>query len=274
MVLVLHIPVVHQGYLELLKRHKKEKVLYLLGEELINEFPMIAREVRRVDPKIIASFVEGLAIFDQVVVVGPDELRSLKPTKIVSADEVELRGLIKKYLPKAKVDYDRSFLRWDAKNVEGQKEIEADRKISRKEFDRNVIRQTIKEAEKSSDWYRQVGAAVVKNKKIVLVGYNQRQPAPQTAYIEGDPRNFFPIGTSTHLRSVLHAEQMVITEAAKRGIALRGTDIYTSTFPCPDCANLIANSGFRRCYYAAGYSTLDGEKVLKNHGVELVLVRL
>ena len=43
-----------------------------------------------------------------------------------------------------------------------------------------------------------------------------------------------------------------------------------STFPCPNCAKLIALSGIKSCYYIKGYSMLDGYSVLKDFGVEVV----
>ena len=46
----------------------------------------------------------------------------------------------------------------------------------------------------------------------------------------------------------------VIARAARDGIALAGADMYTTTFPCPACARLVAEAGFRRCYFAGQYS--------------------
>jgi dCMP deaminase len=45
-----------------------------------------------------------------------------------------------------------------------------------------------------------------------------------------------------------------------------------TTFPCPACARLIAEAGFRRCYFSGGYSVLDGDVILRAAGVELFWV--
>ena len=45
-----------------------------------------------------------------------------------------------------------------------------------------------------------------------------------------------------------------------------------TTFPCPACARLIAESGFRRCYFSGAYSVLDGDAILRAAGVELLWV--
>jgi dCMP deaminase len=57
-------------------------------------------------------------------------------------------------------------------------------------------------------------------------------------------------------------------------VALAGADLYVSTFPCPACARLVAEAGFRRCYFAGPYALLDGETVLRQAGVELYWVDL
>ena len=136
-----------------------------------------------------------------------------------------------------------------------------------------MIALALKNAGYSADWYRQVGAVVVKNKQVLVSGYNKRQPTPHSAYIEDDPRNFLTYGEDTHLRHTLHAEQDVIAQAAKNGISLDGAEMYVTTFPCPDCAANIAASGIKKCYFSEGYAQLDGEKILRQSGIEIIQVK-
>jgi dCMP deaminase len=74
------------------------------------------------------------------------------------------------------------------------------------------------------------------------------------------------------LTTAIHAEAAIIAAAARDGVSLRGADLYATTFPCPSCARLVAEAGFRRCYFAGPYSVLDGEDVLRAAGVELLWV--
>jgi dCMP deaminase len=74
------------------------------------------------------------------------------------------------------------------------------------------------------------------------------------------------------LSTAIHAEAAVVASAAAAGIPLAGADLYTTTFPCPACARLIAEAGFARCFFAGGYSVLDGEQVLRAAGVALIRV--
>lgn len=88
--------------------------------------------------------------------------------------------------------------------------------------------------------------------------------------MRGDPRAIFNKGVHIELSSYLHAEAHVIAEAARRGIATEGADLYVTTFPCPVCAKLLAATGIARLYYRDGYSVLDGEEVLLGAGIEIV----
>jgi len=272
MALILHIPVLHEGYLKLFNRRKSEKTVYVLGEEIIKEYPLLAREIRRINPRIIVKLIQSLKLFDEVVLLTPNILKDLSEIDCVSADEVEMREFFKKYLPKVKVKYDSAFLRWDSQTATKQEVVDSDLIISKKEFDRKIMNQAIEIAENSADWFRQVGSVLVGKNVVLVSGFNRRQPSPHSAYTEGDPRNFFELGTDTHLRNTLHAEQDVISQAAKKGIKTEGSSIYVTTFPCPDCAALIAASGISKCYYKDGYSQLDGQKILKLAGVKIIKV--
>jgi len=53
-------------------------------------------------------------------------------------------------------------------------------------------------------------------------------------------------------RSV-HAEMAAIADAARRGVALRGTALYTTTFPCHNCAKHIVAAGIERVVYIEPY---------------------
>lgn len=51
----------------------------------------------------------------------------------------------------------------------------------------------------------------------------------------------------------VHAEMAAILDAARRGQAVRGATLYTTTFPCHTCAKHIVGAGIRRVVYIAPY---------------------
>ena len=75
------------------------------------------------------------------------------------------------------------------------------------------------------------------------------------ALIEGDPPPF----RKSQLMDVIeygravHAEMAAISSAANRGISIKGCNLYTTTFPCHECAKHIVASGLQRVYYIEPY---------------------
>jgi deoxycytidylate deaminase len=51
----------------------------------------------------------------------------------------------------------------------------------------------------------------------------------------------------------IHAEMGAITDAARRGIPLAGSTLYTTTFPCHNCARHIIGTGIKRVVYIEPY---------------------
>ena len=127
-------------------------------------------------------------------------------------------------------------------------------------------------AERSPDWWRQVGAVLARDGKIILTAYNTHLPSEQMAYVCGDPRSNFNAGEHIDASLAIHAEIAILAEAARRGIITEGCDLYVTTFPCPPCANAWANAGIKRLFYRGGYSLVAGAEALRSRGVELFTV--
>jgi deoxycytidylate deaminase len=51
----------------------------------------------------------------------------------------------------------------------------------------------------------------------------------------------------------IHAEMSAITDAARRGVSISGSTLYTTTFPCHLCTGLIVASGIARVVYMYPY---------------------
>jgi dCMP deaminase len=272
MALLLHVPVLHRGYFDFFSRHPQETELYIIGETLINEFPLLTRDVRRMTPEEAVTSISSRNLFEKIEIVEAAQLASLADKKIISADEAELQELIEKYLPNADVVFDTTFLRWDAKSIRRNEEVKADVQVTEEELHNELMALAIKEASKSADWFRQVGAVIWKDGKLLVASYNKRQPNSYEVYAVGDPRNYVELGEDTHLRQVLHAEQGTVALAARYGLATEGASVYVTTFPCPDCAALLKEAGIATCYFREGYSHLGGAEILKQAGIRLIKV--
>lgn len=274
-----YVPVLHRGYLQFFRGHPGAS-LYLLGDEILSDYPQLIKNLPALPPiemaAAIASLINsGHLPLKEVQVLGWYKLEQLRPTldKVWLPDEDVSREFAAKHLTDTTVVYDSSwFLRRDKHNALTNTAVTPDVTITTDDFHRQIMRNAADQSEKSSDFWRQVGAAIVKNGNVVLVGHNQHVPSEQTPYAYGDPRSNFKAGVSIELSTALHAEAGIIAEAAKRGIALEGSEIYVTTFPCPPCAKLIAYSGITCCYFRDGYSQLDGQSILEANGVRIVQI--
>lgn len=270
-----YIPAIHKGYVDFFNKYSGG-TLYILAEDMVREVPRMERDIRALKPVEIKALVEGLKIFEKIIVLDKTALTAVQsdPAEIIMPDEDVNRHFAEQYLQDKKVEFVSVFLRWDKQISTKEMEVPPDRVISQSEADREIMGAAFKEAEKSPDWWRQIGAIAVRDGKILLAGFNQPLPSKDYTFGSfGDPRSNFDAGVSFELAKTIHAEAAVISEAAKRGIALEGASMYVTTFPCPVCAKSIAAAGIKRVYYSKGYSLLDAEDVLKAHGVEIVMVR-
>lgn len=66
---------------------------------------------------------------------------------------------------------------------------------------------------------------------------------------------------------VLHAEQNIITWAAKKGIATEGTTLYVTHSPCEECSKFIAQCGIVKVFFNEYYRDTSGIDFLKGLGI-------
>lgn len=118
---------------------------------------------------------------------------------------------------------------------------------------------------------RQVGAVIVKDKRVLTTGYN------------GAPRGFphpcdtgcirdeldIPTGQMADVCPCLHAEQNALLQAATTGVSIEGADLYCTTQPCTQCSRMIANCGIARIVFEEEYADPMAIGILTTAGVEL-----
>lgn len=78
---------------------------------------------------------------------------------------------------------------------------------------------------------------------------------------------------SNHCIRTIHAEQNVITQAARMGISLDQSTIYCHMTPCYTCAKMIINSGIKRVIASKDYQvSYKSKELFKKADVELVII--
>lgn len=103
---------------------------------------------------------------------------------------------------------------------------------------------------------RQIGAVVVRDKRILTTGYNGAPQGVTSCKERGEclrRKLGIPSGTRHELCYAVHAEQNAIIQAARLGIQLEGATLYCTHQPCVICAKMIINAGIIRVVYREGY---------------------
>jgi len=272
--LIAYIPVLQKGYYRFLEKYKDVDALYILGEDLIEETDYLRKEIRALDPDLVQKAIQSWDLMSSVFVLGKKDIEKIGKDykKIVMPNEDVMQDLAKKYFSGKEIVFDEIFLRWDKHNTTKEFPVNPDVKISKNKFDKDMILSALSASAKSSDWWRRVGAVVVKDGEVIISACNQHVPSPHMPNANGDPRSCFHKGVHLELSTAIHAEAAAIAEAAREGISLEGANIYVTNFPCPPCAKIIAYSGIKKLYYTIGYGVLDGESILKSRGVEIIFV--
>lgn len=271
--IICFVPALHAGYINFFKKHPG--TLYLLGPDFVADFPKLERDIRQTNPEDMQKAIEALGIFESVKILNRETASGLKlEGEVFMPDEDLTRELKDKFFPSAEVVFDSVFLRWDKQITVAETVVLSGRIVSTDDLDKETMRVALDDATKSSDWWRQVGAAVVKEGKVILASHNRHMPTDMSMDVYGDPRANFDAGVRIDLSTAIHGEASLVAKAAKEGTALAGTSIYVTTFPCPACAKLIVDAGIQKVYYAKGYSLLDAENILKSANIEIVLVKL
>jgi dCMP deaminase len=136
-----------------------------------------------------------------------------------------------------------------------------------------------------------VGAIVVKDDRIISIGYNGMpsgwdNDCENTIFVLDEEvmgTDMISLGYTqtdngnwTKLKSkseVLHAETNAIAKLAKSTESGDGAVLFVTHSPCLDCAKLIFQSGIRGVFYRNSYRSTDGITFLERSGVEVTQIK-
>jgi dCMP deaminase len=114
-----------------------------------------------------------------------------------------------------------------------------------------------------------VGAIIVKDDRIISIGYNG-MPAGWDNDCEDQiyHEDGFHITLKTK-PEVLHAETNAIAKLARSSESGLDSDLFVTHAPCLDCAKLIYQAGIKRVWFGAAYRDGAGVDFLRTSGIEV-----
>ena len=126
-----------------------------------------------------------------------------------------------------------------------------------------------------------VGAIIVKDNRVISIGYNgtpsgwdnnceEEISITEDCFIDnGAPSHPF---TTIHLKTkpeVIHAESNAIAKLARSNESGLDSTMYITHAPCFECAKLIYTAGIKKVYFRNHYKSEDGINFLKKCNVEV-----
>ena len=134
-------------------------------------------------------------------------------------------------------------------------------------------------ADRSTCLRSQVGALIVKDGRIVSMGYNGPASGMPTCTQPDEFQSLLllqgalePSGRECEgpgcTRSI-HAETNAIAFAAKAGVSVEGCTLYCTMSPCINCAKVIVNSGIKEVKYLEEYRDRSGLFFLSKCGLKV-----
>ena len=119
-----------------------------------------------------------------------------------------------------------------------------------------------------------VGAIVVKDDRIVSIGYNG-MPSGWDNVCEEEVITEYESYTDSVLVTkpeVLHAESNAIAKLARSSESGEGADIFITHAPCIECAKLIYQSGISTVYYKNDYRSTQGIDFLNKSKIKVIKI--
>ncbi len=269
--IVCYVPVIHQGYIDFFAQYP-EADIYLLGTPVLaSRFDYLCKDIRALQPANVAALLKGMGR-SATEVTDASQVKQVLQTESAIMPDDDISHALAEEFGARRVVFEPVFLRWDRKATDTNQEVRPDRTVSLTAADDPLISALYSEAGKSTNWWRNVGAAVVENGQVISLAHNGSVPTEYSSVLDGDPRILAQRGAAIDTSIDIHAESRLIGEAAAQGIKLSGKAMYVTTFPCPTCAKLIAASGIRQCYFVEGYASLDGQSILRANNVEIIKI--
>lgn len=267
--LVMYMPVVHAGYLKLIRDIQPDSIL-IISDEIAGKYDKRRKDIRALTSQEIIVSVRGL--FPGISIGEFDGQNIPKDGVIHMPVEDISENILADFLQGVEVVWETVFLRYDSKKSAAQQKVVPDRIVSSVDdlTIKTILSALSEDAKKSPDWWRKISAAVVRDGKVLSLCHNVHVPSNVITYALGDPRSNAQQGVATNISKSAHAEPAACFMAGVEGC--EGADLFVTTFPCPQCANFLTFTKLKSLYFVEGYAMVDGAEDLRRAGIEIVKV--
>ena len=145
------------------------------------------------------------------------------------------------------------------------------KKTSRPSWDKYFLEVAKLVSKRSTCLRRNVGAVLVKDKRILATGYNGAPRGLKHCLDIGCIRQKLkiPSGERHELCRALHGEQNALIQASLYGISVAGSTLYATNQPCVICAKMLINAGIKEIVILEGYPDEMAQSLLKEAKIKI-----
>lgn len=147
--------------------------------------------------------------------------------------------------------------------------------MTKPDFDDIFMELAVNLARRSHCIKKHVGAVLVKDTRIISIGYNG-PPSGTHNCDEEFPEEGCSRDSKGSCSLALHAEQNAILYAVKNKASVEGSTLFVTLAPCLPCARIIYSMGIEKVIYLYSYAEYkglekdEGLEFLKKFGVEVL----
>jgi dCMP deaminase len=134
-----------------------------------------------------------------------------------------------------------------------KQDLQQEKKFNATKWDKYFMDVSIRTSELSYAKKLRVGAVIAFDKKLISSSFN--------GTFQGLP-NITEDENGNTLYSVVHAEFNAIMDCLRNKKDTVGATIYTTTFPCINCTQLIIGAGIKEVVYLNDYRDMSGLHLL------------
>lgn len=119
---------------------------------------------------------------------------------------------------------------------------------------KTFMEMAITTSKRSHDQETKVGSVLVSNKTqdVLGTGYN--------GFIRGANDSILPKTRPDKYQYIVHSEQNLICNLARRGVSTEDTTLYCTMSPCSNCARLLFQAGVTKIVCLEKYKDFDSLK--------------
>jgi dCMP deaminase len=135
------------------------------------------------------------------------------------------------------------------------------------------------QAKRSTCDRAQVGVVIARDGRVLATGYNgapaglphcDHENDDREELVDGGGSTIARVYTGPGCQNAVHAEANAVAYAARYGVALDGSVLYTTYTPCLACAQIVINAGVREVVALKPYRDTAGRDLILAAGLSMV----